>query len=63
MLRGLYKSHTDIYKDGDVLIKYAGTKYPIVASRDIDSQPCPICGEINRATDARCAHCGLSITE
>ena len=62
MVRGLYKSHADMYEDGDVLLKYAGTKYPIVISRDTDSQPCPICGEINREGGTHCTGCGLSIT-
>ena len=57
----LYKSHTDVYEIGDVLRKYAGTKYPVVESRLPERQPCPICGEINTVNDAACRGCGLEI--
>jgi len=59
----LYKSNTDIYEEGDILIKYSGTKYPIVLSRSLERQPCPLCGEINGKSDAACRGCGLGIKE
>ena len=58
---GLNKSHMDIYEDGDLLHKYAGTKYPVVVSREIKKQPCPICGEVNDMTLDECSNCGLTI--
>ena len=60
-ISGLYKSHMDIYEYGDVLIKYRGTKFPIVVSREATKQPCPICGEINDSSSERCRICGLRI--
>ena len=60
-ISGLYKSHIDIYEEGDILLKYAGTKYPVVLSRKIDIQPCPICGEINDMSESDCKVCGLKI--
>lgn len=61
MLRGLYKAHTELYEDGDTLLKYAGTKYPLIINRAARLQPCPICGEINREGDERCSCCSLKI--
>ena len=60
-ITGLYKSHIDIYEEGDILLKYAGTKYPVVLSRKIDIQPCPICGELNDMSRDACHNCGLGI--
>ena len=60
-ITGLYKSHIDIYEEGDILLKYAGTKYPVVLSRKIDIQPCPICGEVNDMSADACQSCGLGI--
>ena len=60
-ISGLYKSHMDIYEDGDILLKYAGTKFPVVISRDVKKQPCPICGEVNDESRDECRTCGLSI--
>ena len=62
-LSDLYKSNTDVYEFGDRLIKYAGTKYPVVISRASDRQPCPLCGEINSSNDEKCRSCGLKITK
>ena len=58
---GLSKAHTDFYEDGDMLLKYAGTKYPIVVNRDTDKQPCPLCGKINSKEKKQCERCGLDI--
>ncbi len=58
----LSAQHMNFYEDGDVLLKYAGTKFPIVISRPVDVQPCPICGRINANTDDACHTCGLVIT-
>lgn len=60
-ISGLTAEHVDIYEEGDALIKYAGTKYPIVLSRAVERQPCPICGEINDMTAVACRACGLGI--
>ena len=60
-ISGLYKVHMDIYEDKDVLVRYAGTKFPIIVSRDVDRQPCPICGEVNDRSLDECRVCGLGI--
>ena len=62
-ISGLYKSHMEIYEDGDVLLKYAGTKFPVVISRDAVKQPCPICGEVNDNSRDECRACGLTIVK
>ena len=58
-LSDLYKSSTDVYEIGDTLVKYAGTKFPVVVSRAVEKQPCPICGEINFLGAEECLACGL----
>lgn len=58
-LSDLYKSSTDIYEIGDILVKYAGTKFPVVVSRTVERQPCPLCGEVNFLEAEECAACGL----
>ena len=60
-LSTLYKSHTELFVEGDTLLKYAGTHFPIVASREMQKQPCPICGEVNDMSADACHNCGLSI--
>lgn len=60
---GMYKSHMDIYEDGDTLLKYAGTKFPVVLGREVKKQPCPICGEVNDMTREECRVCGLGIVK
>ena len=62
-ISGLYKSHMDIYEDGDMLIKYAGTKFPIIVGREVKKQPCPICGEVNDSSRDACKACGLGIVK
>ena len=62
-ISGLYKSHMDIYEEGDTLIRYAGTKFPIVLSREVKNQPCPICGEVNDESMSECRGCGLTIVK
>ena len=57
----LYKSHTELFVEGDTLLKYAGTHFPIVVSREMQKQPCPICGEVNDMSADACNNCGLSI--
>ena len=59
VIDGLHKSHVDIYEEGDELIVHEGAKYPVIISRDVKKQPCPICGEINSKNDTRCSRCGL----
>ena len=62
-ISGLYKSHMEIYEDGDILVKYAGTKFPVVVIRDVKQQPCPICGEVNDSSRDECRVCGLTIVK
>lgn len=57
----LNKAHTDIYEDGDKLLKPEGARYPIVVGREVRRQPCPLCGEVNTEEQVRCAVCGLGI--
>ena len=61
-ISGLSKAHVDLYEEGDTLIRYAGTKYPVILGRSVEKQPCPICGEMNKMTSsAQCHSCGLGI--
>lgn len=60
-LSTLYKSHTELFVEGDTLLKYAGTHFPIVVSREMQKQPCPICGEVNDMSADACHNCGLNI--
>ena len=60
-LSTLYKSHTELFVEGDTLLKYAGTHFPIVVSREMQKQPCPICGEVNDMSVDACHNCGLRI--
>lgn len=62
-ISGLYKSHMQIYEDGDILVKYAGTRFPVVVSRDVKKQPCPLCGEVNDNSRDACRVCGLTIVK
>ena len=57
----LYKSHTELFVEGDTLLKYAGTHFPVVISRELQKQPCPICGEMNDMSADACHTCGLGI--
>ena len=60
-ITNLYEAHMNIYEEGDILLKPAGTKYPAVISRQLKKQPCPICGEVNDMSDDACHNCGLGI--
>ena len=60
ILQGLYLSQLEIYEEGDLLLKPAGAKFPIVINRNAPRQPCPLCGEINKDEDF-CCGCGLEI--
>lgn len=62
-LDGLTGAQTDIYEIGDTLYKYAGTRFPVIVGREVESQPCPICGTANRKIETRCTTCGLDITD
>lgn len=61
LITGLFLSQMEIYKEGDVLQKPKGCKYPMVISRDTELQVCPLCGENNGTERDRCADCGLKI--
>ena len=62
-LDGLTGAQTDIYEIGDTLHKYAGTRFPVIVGREVDSQPCPICGTANKKIETRCITCGLDIID
>ena len=62
-IRDLPIAHTDIYEQGDRLLRLAGTKYPIVISRDLKEQPCPICGQVNGTDRFSCIRCGLEMVK
>ena len=57
----LHKAHTDLYTEGDTLLKYAGTCYPVIINRNVREQPCPLCGEVNDMSESCCRSCGLAI--
>ena len=59
----LHKAHTDIYEDGDTLLKPEGARFPIVVGRAVKKQPCPLCGEVNALDDVKCKVCGLGIVK
>ena len=61
IIKGLRQAHTDLYVEGDTLLKPAGVRYPIIVSRDTDKQPCPYCGYINSKGSTECEHCKLGI--
>jgi len=61
LLSGLYLSHLEIYKEGDILLKPRGCKFPVVTNRYVESQPCPLCGEVNGSERDSCPGCGLKI--
>lgn len=61
LLSGLYLSHLEIYEEGDILLKPRGCKFPIVTNRYVESQPCPLCGEMNGSERDSCPGCGLKI--
>ena len=48
---------------GRLVLQYAGTRFPIVVSRDVKRQPCPLCGEVNDKSLAECRGCGLGIVK
>ena len=63
LITGLYISQMEIYREGDILLKPAGCKFPIVISRDTERQPCPLCGEINGIERDACSLCELEISK
>ena len=58
-IEGLFKRHTDIYAEGDELLKYEGCRYPVVVGRSDANPICPICGTVNTRDARKCIHCGL----
>ncbi len=58
---GLFPKHMDIYEEGDTLYKPAGARFMIVTSREVEEQPCPLCGAINTRENKECHACGLLI--
>lgn len=61
VIEGLTNAHTDVYDDGDELLRISGTKYPIITNRTTKKQPCPVCGTVNRIQDESCFNCNLKI--
>ncbi len=60
-IRNMRVEHVELYEDGDALLKYAGTKYPVIINRESERQPCPLCGTINAVKDEACLTCNLKI--
>lgn len=60
-ISSLYESHIELFNEGDTLLKYAGTQFPVIISREVKNQPCPICGEVNDMSENSCKVCGLKI--
>ena len=58
---GLTNAQADVYEIGDTLYKYPGVRYPIIVGRDVDAQPCPICGTANKRGEEECINCDLKI--
>ena len=61
MITRLPQPLLDIYDIGDTLVRYAGTRYPVVLDRDAPRMPCPICAEINESGRESCRGCGLKM--
>lgn len=61
--RGLTMEQLSAYRDGDRVFHVGGTRFPIIIGREVEAQPCPICGTANRPTDDKCPHCRLDINE
>lgn len=61
VIEGITSKHTELYEIGDKLLRFSGTRYPIVLERKVKRQPCPICGAINSREQTRCKKCRLSI--
>ena len=59
----LPKKHLDIFEIGDTLVCHPGTRYPNVDSREVEEQPCPICGYVNGLREEKCTACGLKILQ
>ena len=57
-ITGMTKEATDVYCEGDRVLRIAGTKYPVIMSRDPHKIPCPICGTVHSASEVKCPHCG-----
>ncbi len=62
-LDGIFKAHTDIYVEGDELVRYAGCRYPVVVGRFCNRVICPICGTINSSFAERCISCKLEAND
>ena len=60
-IRGLSPAHTELYLDGDTLCKPKSAKFPMIMGRDVEAQPCPLCGKINSSNESACTNCGLGI--
>lgn len=63
VIEGLTAAQMELYVEGDRLLRHPGTKYPQIIDRGTDAQPCPLCGEINTASDTACHLCGLGIVD
>lgn len=56
-ITGMTKEATDVYCEGDRVLRIAGTKYPVIMSRDPHKIPCPICGTVHSTSETACPHC------
>ena len=53
----LTKEATDVYCEGDRVLRIAGTKYPLILNREALKYPCPICGTVHSKSEINCPHC------
>ncbi len=60
---GHMQVHTDLYEIGDELTRYSGAKYLLITGKDVEKNPCPICGTVNTDGKFRCDGCGLGIIQ
>ncbi len=60
-IRALPENLMDFYEIGDILLKPAGAKYPMVINKPASKQVCPYCGTINSENEESCSGCGLGI--
>lgn len=62
-VRGLTMEQLAAYREGDRVFHVGGTRFPIIIGREVDAQPCPICGTANSPSDDKCPRCRLDINE
>ncbi len=60
-IRDYSHKHFNHYKEGDEVIRLAGSRFPVVLNRTDDEWICPICGEFNNADEYNCKKCNLKL--